>query len=275
MNYRAHLIFIGLFCIFYFKQSHAIDAIETSEHHDKSCFLLYEFGVGEIIQNPSEACKLRLSPASIFKIPHALAALDSGVITSPEQELEYDGKGNWAYSARRNHTLASAIRNSVVWYFQRIALLLGLEQEKAYLHKFAYGNEDISGGLTSFWLGNSLLITPEEQLIFLKALYQDALPVKKSAMTDVKTVLLQPTNVVVNAAGEQSFAAPWPNDARVSAKTGSINDQFGQGIRWVIGYIHRGEREYIFVSCVVGTPDIYANAAIDQAAKLLHEKGIL
>jgi hypothetical protein len=44
----------------------------------ESCFLLFELGVGEIRRRPSEACRTRLTPASTFKVPHALAALDAG-----------------------------------------------------------------------------------------------------------------------------------------------------------------------------------------------------
>ncbi len=45
-----------------------------------SCFLLHEVGVGEIRREPSAVCGMRVSPQSTFKIPHALAGLDAGVI---------------------------------------------------------------------------------------------------------------------------------------------------------------------------------------------------
>ncbi|OLE78143.1 MAG: hypothetical protein AUF76_19870 [Acidobacteria bacterium 13_1_20CM_2_65_9] len=74
-------------------------------------------------------------------------------------------------SWRRDHTLASAMRNSVVWYFQRIAEKLGMARERDYLKRFDYGNADPSSGLTTFWLGQSLMISPDEQLRFLRRLY--------------------------------------------------------------------------------------------------------
>ncbi len=37
---------------------------------------------------------------------------------------------------KRDHTLATAMRHSVVWYFQRVATMLGNDRERVYLAKF-------------------------------------------------------------------------------------------------------------------------------------------
>jgi beta-lactamase class D len=95
----------------------------------KSCFLLFEFGVGEIRRDSSDACATRITPASTYKVPHALAALDAGVVKGPTALFRYDGTGQWPESSRQDHTLASALRHSVVWYFQRVAQRLGPERE--------------------------------------------------------------------------------------------------------------------------------------------------
>jgi beta-lactamase class D len=240
-----------------------------------SCFLLYELGVGELRRSPSEACRTRITPASTFKVPHALAALDAGVIQGPDELLHFDGTGDWPASARRDHTLASAMRNSVVWYFQRIAQRLGADREAAYLRRFAYGNMDSSSGLTTFWIGGSLQVTPEEQQSFWVKLYEDTLPVAPSAVNVVKTMLVQPTGVVVNAAGQQPFDGPWPADAIVSAKTGSATDKSGRGVRWLAGHVRRGGRSFVFVSCVIGPRELDPNAAIELAARSLRDARIL
>lgn len=240
-----------------------------------ACFLLYEAGVGEIRRAPAEVCKTRITPASTFKIPHALIALDTGAVSGPEDALAWDGKGDWPESSRRTHTLASAMRYSVVWYFQKMAERIGEKQEKSYLGKFAYGNQDIDSGLTSFWLGGSLQITPEEQLSFLRKLYEGKLPVKFDSMSAVQAMLIQPPGVVVNALGEQAFDAPWPEGASVSAKTGSATDADGRAVRWLVGRIRRDGHSYIFVSCVIGGKELAANAAVDLAAKSLRENAIL
>jgi beta-lactamase class D len=170
-----------------------------------ACFLLFELGVGEVRRGPSEACRTRVTPASTFKVPHALAALDAGVVRGPDEQFAYDGRGQWPDSAKRDHTLASAMRNSVLWYFQRLAQLLGVDREQAYLRRLDYGNRDSSSGLTTFWIGGSLQITPEEQQSFWVNLYENKLPVAPAAVRAVKEMLVQPAGVVVNAAGKQAF----------------------------------------------------------------------
>jgi beta-lactamase class D len=241
----------------------------------QSCFLLFELGVGEIRRKPVEACTTRISPASTFKIPHALTALDAGVISNVDEMLAFDGTKDLPESWRRDHTLASAMRYSVVWYFQRIAERLGPVREREYLNRFSYGNMDSSSRLTTFWLGESLQITPLEQQTFLIDLYQGNLPIKKSAIEAVIAILVQPRGVVVNAAGEHPFDAPWPADAIVSAKTGSATDASGRSVRWLVGHVQRGERAFVFVSCVIGGSDIGANPAIDLAARALWEEKVL
>jgi beta-lactamase class D len=265
---RRHVVLVA--CVLLVTPMSAQRAASSTE----SCFLLYELGPGEIRRDPSDACRTRITPASTFKVPHALAALDAGVVT-PDEVFRYDGTGDWPRSARRDHTLGSSLRHSVLWYFQRIAQRLGAEREQAYLQKFGFGNMDSSSSLTSFWVGGSLQVTPEEQLQFWLKLYQNQLPVASSAATTVKTLIVQPRGVVVNAAGEHPFDAPWPAGTIVSTKTGSATDRSGRAARWLIGHIDRGGRQFIFVACVIGPRDVAANAAIDLAARSLREAKVL
>jgi beta-lactamase class D len=237
-----------------------------------SCFLLYEVGVGERRRSPDEACGMRLTPASTFKIPHALAALDAGVLAGPDATLAYDGSlGATAPDIwKRDQTLATAMRYSVVWYFQKIATMLGAERENAYLARFDYGNRDASSGLTTFWLDESLRISPAEQEKFMVRLYEDALPVSREAMRAVRDILVQPPGVVVNALGAHPFDAPWPEGTVVSAKTGSSGT-----VTWLVGNVQRQGQSWVFVSCVTGSWDRDPLAAIRLAAVSLREAMVL
>jgi len=241
----------------------------------EGCFLLYEVGKGEVRRRPADICTTRLLPASTFKIPHALAALDAGVVSGADEVIKYDGAPTTMEAWRHDHTLQTAMRDSVVWYFQHLARRLGMERERAYLRRFDYGNADPSSGLTTFWLGGSLQIRPEEQLRFMQRLYRDELPASPSAMRIVRQLIVQPQGTVVNATGRHPFAAPWPSGTTVSAKTGSGTDRGGQSVRWLVGHVARGGRSWIFVSCVAGGDDTPALAAVDQAAAALREEGVL
>lgn len=246
-------------------------AISSQAPATPACFLLYEMGVGEIRRSPAEACASRLSPNSTFKIPHALAALDSGVLSGKDHKLVYDGTPVDFPSHGRDYTLTNAVHDSVVWYFQRVATMLGEERERAYLEKLDYGNRDPSSGLTTFWLDGSLRISPEEQARFMVRLYQDALPVDKRAMQTVREILIQPAGNVVNATGAHPFAAPWPKGTVVSAKTGR-----GSKTRWIVGHVARANRSWVFVSAVVvEAPEASPLAAIELAAASLRSAGVL
>jgi beta-lactamase class D len=150
-----------------------------------------------------------------------------------------------------------------------------MERERDYLEKYHYGNQDPSSGLTSFWLGQSLQISPEEQLEFWRRLYSGDLPASGTSVAVLKQMLVQPRGVVVDARGPHTFAAPWPEDAVISAKTGSTRDVSGQSIRWLVGHVERDDGEYVFVSTVTGTANLAADAAIDLAAAALRQEGVL
>jgi beta-lactamase class D len=238
----------------------------------QSCFLLYDERSGQTIREPSETCSTRVTPASTFKIPHALAALDSGVVSGVHETFAYDGSQVYFERWRKDHHLASAMRDSVVWYFQRVAERLGKEREQAYLKAFDYGNQDASGPLTSFWLGDSLRISPEEQLEFLRRFFEGKLPVREEAARAVREILAQPSGRVVNAMGEHPFAAPWPEGATLYAKTGAAEDR-GRSVRWLVGRVERGDRGWIFVSLVLGSDEPLE--AVNLAAARLSELQVL
>jgi beta-lactamase class D len=238
-----------------------------------SCFLLYELGVGRIVRHPAEGCAVRTTPASTFKIPHALAALDAGVV-EPDEVFPYVGQPSPFESYRRDQTLASALQNSVLWYFQELAGRLGPEREVEYLKRLQYGNADISSGLKTFWLYQSLRISPEEQEAFLVRLFEARLPIGPEAQKVARASLVQPAGFVVNAMGKHPFGQPWPEGTVVSAKTGSATEANLPDVRWLVGQVRRGPRAWIFVSNVVGDrlPPL---AAVDLAARSLKTAGVL
>lgn len=238
------------------------------------CFLLYEIGVGEVRRSPDRGCATRVAPQSTFKIPHALAALDAGVLSGADASFAYDGSAQPFESWRHDHTLASAMRYSVVWYFQRVAKALGERREAEYAQKLEYGNADTTSGPTSFWLGGSLTISPEEQQRFLLRLFDDRLPVTRRAMQVVRDVLIQPDGKVMNATGAIPFGRGWKTGTVLRAKTGSGHDQSGVEVRWIVGHISRGSRAWVFVSCLTGR-DLPSLAAVDLAERGLSEAGAL
>ena len=115
------------------------------------------------------------APPSRFPRAHRAGQRRPGPRRRPHpHEMERQASSIAAWN--HDQTLASAMRHSVVWYFQRVATGIGEERMQRELDRIGYGNRDISGGLTRFWLQSSLKISPREQVGLLRALFNGSLP---------------------------------------------------------------------------------------------------
>jgi beta-lactamase class D len=127
----------------------------------------------------------RYSPCSTFKIANSLIGIESGVAEDENYLIKYDSmktppKPWWHIAEPQKHwmqdqTMRTAIRNSVVWYYQELARRIGNENMTKFLRQIDYGNNDISSGIDNFWLCGSLKISAMEQVEFLEELYNNQL----------------------------------------------------------------------------------------------------
>lgn len=202
----------------------------------EGCFLLKEIGEDFSITYRAPQTRERLGPCSTFKIFNALAALDSGVATGPDMTLKWDGSKHNRKELERDHTLATAIRDSVLWYFQEIARRIGAEKMQTYLDRSDYGNKDQSAGIDKFWLCTSLTISAEEQVSFLDRLYTNRLPFKSAAMEQVRDM------IVLRRSGDWVF----------SGKTGTGCSYDRNDLGWFVGHLKSGNREFVFAANIKG-----------------------
>ncbi len=138
--------------------------------------------------DPARA-KTRYSPASTFKIPHALFALDAGVVTDEFQVFPWDGELRSIEAWNQDQNLRSSMRGSVVWVYQRFAKDMGLDRERSYMQKIGYGNVDTSGD-DPFWVEGNLRISAHEQIEFLRRLYKNELPFAREHQRLVKDIMV-------------------------------------------------------------------------------------
>lgn len=215
-----------------------------------------------------EECSRRTLPASTFKVPHALIGLQTGVITD-KTVYQWDGTNKDFPSWNRDFTLEPAIRNSVVWFFQRMATAIGRDRELESLRAFQYGSATFAHHVTAFWLNGDLQISPLEQVAFLKKMFADELPVERRHVDTVKAAMIMPPGKYQNAMGVHDLALRWPAGTIVRVKTGSgaVN---GERSLWLVGALETGGQSYVFASRVrqPGTPS--ANAAADLAVRVLN-----
>lgn len=249
----------------------------TSEHADSSCVVIYDVAAATHWRSDAAACATRLSPASTFKIPHALIALETEVIT-PLTRQDWDGTkypNRPAWQAP--HTLDSAIKNSVLWFFQRTAVKIGSERMRSFLEQFGYGNKDTSGPPDGYWINGRLRISADEQVAFLRRFYAHDLGIKPEHHDVVLRALLEPPGGVQNATGIHTLSTNWKKGDTMSAKTGAgmaLEDPESR-VSWLVGRLSAGGRDYIFASNIVRRGTLDPVEASRLAFRIFRERRLI
>lgn len=240
------------------------------------CFLLMDLETGKVTRNDAKTCAKRLPPASTFKVPHALIALETGVVTSVDQVHTWDGTKHRIAMWNQDQTLDTAMRRSAMWVFQGTARKIGRERMEDWLGRFHYGNHDASGDITLFWLGGPLRISPDEQLDFMARMYRGQLPVRPEVLGAVKGTLTHGPDTVASVRDGINLGGPWKDGAVLSAKTGWYPSKDGD-VTWLVGHIASPQGRHVFVSAVKSpagkAPS--ANPALASAIDVLKANGLL
>ncbi len=214
---------------------------------------------GSSLVHDAERAATRFPPASTFKIPHALFALEAGVVADEFQRFAWDGTTHAIAGWNRDQDLRSSIRDSVVWVYQGFARAIGEAREREYLQRAGYGNADASGGVDRFWLDGALRISAMEQLDFLRRLRRNALPFPVAHQRLVKDI------IVVEAGRDWILRAK-------SGWAAAIAPQAG----WWVGWVEHREGAVFFalnIDMPNGAADIPKRERIARA--ILHDLGAL
>jgi beta-lactamase class D len=235
----------------------ALTAAAQPPAAEYSCIVIQELDSTGPLATRGDGCATRLSPASTFKIPHALVALETGAATLDGIErwdrTRYERQREW----NRDHTIISALRPSVLWLFQRVAPRIGAPRMSEWLAKFDYGNRDASGPIAEYWINGVLKISAPEQVRFLRRFYKGDLPVQPQYLRAVRDGLEQQPGTVENALGVQRMPGDW-HRASLNSKTGATTAD-GARVSWLVGLFGDAKgREYVFASAVWRR-----NAAVD------------
>lgn len=191
---------------------------------------------GEHLVHDAKRAAERLTPASTFKVPHLLFALDARIVRDEFQVLPWDRVERSIPEWNRDQTIRSSMRHSVVWVYQDFARKLGERRERAYLRRIGYGNADPSGSLERFWLDGRLRVSAFEQVAFLRRLHRNALPFRVEHQRLVKDVM------VVEAGKDFILRAKTGWALRVASPVG-----------WWVGWVEHPEGA-VFFAINIGLP---------------------
>lgn len=222
--------------------------------------VLYDLHRERYVCCDSARCAERFTPASTFKIMNALVALETGVIPDENYVLRWDGTRHDNQTWNQDHTLRSAMRYSVVWYYQELARRIGRIRMQHFIDTVGYGNREIGKRIDTFWLDGSLQISPREQVDFVRRLYEGSLPFSRATIEIVKDILILEKT--------ESFV--------LRAKTG-WGMRGAKNVGWFVGYIEEAGNVVFFATNIEsGKPrDDFGAARIAITRDILGTLGLL
>jgi len=243
---RSHLVIIVIICISTIIKSCSVNQAKIDNSLKKyfdsakvdGCFSMVNNQTGAVTVYNMKLDTQRFLPASTFKIVNSLIGLETGRITDEKMLIKWDSVKRWNEDWNKDLTMEQAFKVSAVNYYQEVARRIGRDTIKQWIDSLHYGNMNISGPIDSFWLNNTLKISPDEQLGLVKKLYFDKLPFQKRTQQIVRDVMLQEDNTLY----------------KLSYKTGWGFDEQQNAIGWVVGWIEENRHVYFFVN-LIKSPD--------------------
>ncbi|MGW4498810.1 class D beta-lactamase [Micromonospora sp. NPDC004336] len=224
----------------------------------RGTFVLYDVTAARVVMVDRARAERRFVPASTFKIPHSLIALETGVVRDEHEKVPYGGRPQRVAAWEQDMGLRDAVRVSNVPVFQELARRIGPEREREWLRRLGYGNGEVGAEVDAFWLRGPLAISADEQARWLARLARGELPADRGRQATVRDILR-----LERAATHTLYA-----------KTG-LTDATDPGTGWWVGWVERGDRLYCFALNVDIRTDADADKRLPLGRRLLHRLGAL
>ncbi len=189
----------------------------------KGCFILRDNNHEAIHYYNKERCLERMSPASTYKIFISLVGLETAIapdeqlIIAPDTSVKWD-RPEW----NKAMNMREALKTSSEPYYRELARRIGPEYMAHYLDTTNYGNKRVGPDVQSSWTNDTLQISADEQLGFLKRMYFAELPFSERSQRIVKNMMLQED-------------AP---EGKLYYKTG-WSSQKDRELLWIVGFQER------------------------------------
>jgi len=194
---------------------------------------LFDSQDGVLGCSDAKKCQEAVIPASTFKIPHSMIALETGVVEGPDTILPWDHKQYSVDAWNQDLKFRDAFRLSCVPCYQAIARRVGEAGEQEWVNKLGYGNRDISGGVDKFWLWGGLRISALEQIDFLRRFDGDKLPISSRTADLVRDIMTLDVTETYVLRGKTGSASP-PDEERE--------------VGWFVGWLELGARRVFFAT---------------------------
>jgi beta-lactamase class D len=194
--------------------------------------LVFDPQTNTAYSNDFQRCDKGYLPASTFKIPNSIIALETGVVENDSSLFKWNGEKRRLQAWEQDLIFKDAFRVSCVPCYQEIARKIGVERMKEYLTKLNYGNMVVdSSTIDLFWLEGESTITMNQQLDFLKRYYNSELPISERTHEIMKRLMLIESNDSWSFSGKTGWAI-----------------RNGNNIGWFVGYLEKGNQVFFVVT---------------------------
>ena len=259
-------IWLTLLCVVAGRCS-AADVVERADlrrHFDEREYVgttvVYDVTRDRYVTVHGDRADRALRPASTFKIPNSLIALETGVVEDEHTVFKWDRVVRERSEVNRDFDLAGAFAKSVVWYYEQIARRVGRPRMQGWLDRLDYGNRRTGGDADAFWLHGDLRISARQQVEFLRRLYRNDLPVSPRSAEIVKRIMLV----------EQT------PEYTLRAKTGWAREPNEQG--WWVGWVERRDGGVFFFATNIESNrrrDDFQRSRLEITRAILRDLGAL
>lgn len=237
-------------------QSQNVETMDLSSYFKGTdgTFVLYDTVSDQYQIYNQELSTKRISPDSTFKIYSGLFALEEDIIHNDASGQKWDGTTYSFDTWNKDQTLATAMQNSVNWYFQNLDIQLGYQKLYSYYKKISYGNCDLTAGINYYWAESSLKISPVEQVMLLSNLLENKWAFEEENVQAIKNSLFISDTSIGRLYGKTG--------------TGVVNGQSSNG--WFVGFLVRGERVYCFATNLQNADNATGSNASEITVEILN-----
>lgn len=173
--------------------------------------------------------QVREIPGPTFDVMNVLTALETGTASDTSMVLR-DSLGRPVPGVDTSLTMGQAFREANQPYFSALARDIGRFKMQYWLDSVKYGNEVIGAYVDSFWVNNTLKISPDEMMGFMQGLFYGKLPFQARTQRLAKALMLKEKNVV--------YQMSYTDGYFVSGD---------QKLGWIAGWIEESARPHFFV----------------------------
>ena len=198
-------------------------------------FVVRSIATGRTLVHRPERAATSFVPASTFKIPISIAALETGVANGPDFTIAWDPEryplsDDAPESWKQDLTLRTGFAASSEWFYGELVRRIGVDRMAAWTERLGFGEGTDLSAPGRFWLDGRLVISALGQIDFLERFVRGELPISAATTRTMRTIMLL----------EES------GSTRFFGKTGTSAPDGATPLGWLVGFVEHDGETYVY-----------------------------